>query len=142
MAVKPRNLRPRVLHLHRMDEKGGATLDHGARYVECLPAGLLGDVDATHIIIPAGGGTDPHRHRRATCFVFVVDGRGAAVLNRRRQRIALNDFVVIPPKVWHSFHASPDEPMTLLCLHGPAVLRRDGTDPDLEYRPRPAQART
>ena len=119
-----------ILRLHKLDAKTGATLDNGCRFVECLPPGPLGDVDVTHITVPANSRTAPHRHRKSTCFVFVVDGSGFVRLDGRRERVALNDFVLIEPRTVHAFEAN-GEPLTLLSVHSPS-LSADG-DADIEY---------
>ncbi len=120
----------KILRLDRLDGKSGATLENGCRFVECLEPGVVGDVDATHVTVPAGRRTSPHRHRRSTCFIFVVDGKGVAHLDGRREPVALNDFVLVRPGIVHSFEAG-EEPLTLLTLHGPALA--NGGDADVEY---------
>lgn len=120
-----------VFRLHRLDASHGSTLENGCRFVECLHPGLLGDVDATYITIPPGERTVPHFHRRSRCFVFVVDGRVIAHVGRRRQRLTMNDFILILPRTTHSFEAL-DDPVTLFSLHSPAIGA--GTpDGDIEF---------
>lgn len=121
----------RIVRLHRLDASNGSWLESGCRFVECLSAGAIGDVDATHITIAPGRRTQPHFHRRSRCFVFVVDGCGVAHLGGRRRRVALNDFVLIQPGVVHAFEAL-DEPLTLLAIHGPALVRGD-SGCDIEF---------
>jgi mannose-6-phosphate isomerase-like protein (cupin superfamily) len=119
-----------IRQLHKLDKSHGNTLENGCRFVECLNAGELGDLDATYISVPMGKSTRPHKHTRTRCFVFVVDGKGVVRTGSERRGVALNDFVLIPPGVVHSFEATV-EPMTLLSLHSPA-LNGNG-DLDLEY---------
>jgi quercetin dioxygenase-like cupin family protein len=121
----------RLLRLHELDSDRGMTLENGCRFVECLKKGEIGDLDATLITIPARRSTQPHRHARTRCFVFVVDGQGEARLNDDRRRVALNDFVLIEPGVTHQFRAF-EEAMTLLSIHSPGLSEADG-DLDLEY---------
>jgi mannose-6-phosphate isomerase-like protein (cupin superfamily) len=121
--------RYQILRLHRLDARNGATLENGCRFVECLARGWIGDIDATYVTIPAGSATRPHLHRRACCFVFIVDGRAEAQLGVRRHRVAMNDFVLISPGVAHSFRALT-EPVTLLSIHVPAL---GGAEGDLEF---------
>lgn len=121
----------KIRRLHNLDHENGSTLEDGCRFVNCLPPGILGNVDGTHITVPAGRRTRPHLHWHSTCFVFVVDGSGIARLNGDERRVALNDFIVIRPGTSHGFEAGP-EPLTLLSLHGPSLA--NGTeDIDLEF---------
>lgn len=121
----------RVLRLHHLDRRG-STLDNGCRFIDCLKPGELGDIDVTYITIPPGRRTRPHVHRKARCFIFVVDGRAIAHLGGRRRRVTMNDFVLVRPNVAHSFEAL-DEPVTLLTIHSPALCRAS-IDGDIEYR--------
>lgn len=121
----------RISRLQEMDSQTGATLENGCRFIECLKAGELGELDATYITVPPKKSTQAHSHRYSRCFIFVVDGSAIAHLDGAKRRIAINDFLLIQPGVIHSIEAL-EEGATLFSMHSPPLASEE--DVDLEFR--------
>ncbi|MBI3098753.1 MAG: cupin domain-containing protein [Planctomycetes bacterium] len=117
-----------VKHLDRLQ---GEVRDD-AFVVPCAGAEELRNVDLEYTVVKPGKTVFPHHHDRATCFVFIVDGHGHALLDGKRVRVRMNDFVLVPPGVSHGFEAG-DVELTLYALHTPPLSLRS-SQPDLHYR--------
>lgn len=120
----------KVKHLEGLNSTSGDS-DDGVRYVPCVKKGELAGLDAVHITIDPGKSLPMHVHRRSTCVVFVVEGHAVARIGRRTARVKMNDFVLVPPGIRHSF-AARDLPVVLFTIHTPPLYGR-GDDPDIVY---------
>jgi len=95
-------------------------------------------VQLRYFEIAPGGHSTLERHEHVHS-VMVLRGRGQALVGRDVHALAANDLVRVPPRTWHQFRATSDEPLGFLCLvrserdkpqrPGPeelAALRSDG----------------
>lgn len=105
-----------VKHLDRLP---GEVRDD-AFVVSCASLKELKSADLEYTVVKPGKTVFPHHHDRATCFVFVVDGHGHALLDGKRVQVRMNDFVLVPPGVSHGFEAG-DVELTLYSLHTPPM---------------------
>jgi len=80
---------------------------------------------------PGGFSTlERHDHMHA---VMVLRGQGRCLVGNEVREIALHDLVTVPPRTWHQFRATAQEPLGFLCM---VNARRDKpqlpTEGDLE----------
>jgi quercetin dioxygenase-like cupin family protein len=77
-----------------------------------------------------GGYSALERHNHIH-FVFIVRGRGRAVIDNKVQKLETFDSIVVPSQTWHQFYADPDTHLGFLCLVN--------TERDTPQRPTPEQ---
>jgi quercetin dioxygenase-like cupin family protein len=65
--------------------------------------------------IAPGGHSTLERHDHVHS-VMVIRGRGHALVGDAIHALGPNDLVRVPPRTWHQFRATTDEPMGFLCL--------------------------
>ena len=75
-------------------------------------------------VVPAGGETIAHRHRRSEEIYVFTAGDGSMALGESTFAVAAGDAVVIPPGTPHKLVAG-DEQLVLLCICAPAYSHED-----------------
>ena len=74
--------------------------------------------------IPAGGpGAVPHYHGGFSEAFYVLSGRLAVLTDRQWRTAGAGDFVYVPARVVHAFHAEDDEEARFLILFVPGAPR-------------------
>jgi mannose-6-phosphate isomerase-like protein (cupin superfamily) len=76
-------------------------------------------------IVPAGGETLEHFHRRTEEIYYFISGRGRMRLGTETAEVAAGDCVVIVPGVPHKLWAAQDADLVLLCACAPAYSDDD-----------------
>jgi mannose-6-phosphate isomerase-like protein (cupin superfamily) len=76
-------------------------------------------------IVPAGGETIEHLHRRTEEIYYFIGGRGRMRLAEEESQVAAGDCVVIPPGTRHKLWAAEGEELVLLCACAPAYSDAD-----------------
>ena len=85
------------------------------------------------MVLPPGGreGGDDNRHRGADQWLYVVDGRGVAVVDdgKRRRRVPLEAgrLLVIEKGERHEIRNTGRAPLRTLNFYYPPAFRTDGT---------------
>jgi mannose-6-phosphate isomerase-like protein (cupin superfamily) len=95
-------------------EEGGTHFRHITRQVlfdDGDPAGS----QVRYFEIAPGGHSTLERHEHVHS-VMVLRGRGQALVGRQIHALAVNDLVRVPPRTWHQFRATADEPLGFLCV--------------------------
>lgn len=76
-------------------------------------------------VVPAGGETIAHRHRRSEEIYSFTSGRGRMTLGEESFEVRPGDSVVIPPKTPHKLRNTGTEPLVLLCICAPPYSHED-----------------
>jgi len=88
-------------------------------------AGNAANQSLAEAVVPAGGATISHLHRRTEELYLFTDGSGRMRLGDEERRVRAGDCVVIPPGVAHKLFADEQAPLVLLCCCSPAYLDED-----------------
>ena len=84
---------------------------------------------AAEMIIAPGdseGGPD-NAHRGADQWLFVVKGRGTAIISGKKRALRTGTLLLIEKGVKHEIRNSGDEPLRTLCLYVPPAYKPDGS---------------
>ena len=73
--------------------------------------------------VSAGGRTEPHYHKIAEEFYFILEGAGEIELDGKHRRVRPGDAILIPPGTWHTIEAK--EPLRFLCCCAPPYSHED-----------------
>jgi mannose-6-phosphate isomerase-like protein (cupin superfamily) len=76
-------------------------------------------------MVPAGGETDEHFHRRSEEIYFFTSGAGRMRLRDEEVDVREGDCVVIPPGAPHKLWNAGQEPLVLLCCSSPPYSHED-----------------
>jgi mannose-6-phosphate isomerase-like protein (cupin superfamily) len=76
-------------------------------------------------VVPAGGETDEHFHRRAEEIYFFTSGAGRMRLRDEEVDVREGDCVVIPPGASHKLWNAGPAPLALLCCSSPPYSHED-----------------
>lgn len=76
-------------------------------------------------VVPVGGGTQLHRHRRSEEIYHVTRGEGRMTLGDAQFSIAAGDSVLIAPGTPHRVDNTGDGPLHILCCCAPAYSHAD-----------------
>jgi mannose-6-phosphate isomerase-like protein (cupin superfamily) len=76
-------------------------------------------------IVPAGGATAPHYHRRTEELYLFTAGRGRMKLGDETFDVGAGDCVTIPQGVEHQLWNDAEEPLVLLCCCSPPYSHDD-----------------
>jgi mannose-6-phosphate isomerase-like protein (cupin superfamily) len=84
---------------------------------------------ATMVIAPGDceGGPD-NRHRGADQWLFVLAGRGVAILNGRRHTLKAGSLVLIERGTMHEIRNTARTPLKTLNVYVPPAYRADGEE--------------
>lgn len=123
-----------TLNLRNLDDaepfttKDGSTIRELAGRV-ALPAAHQSLAEA---MVPPGGATTAHYHRRSEELYFFTAGRGRLRIGEEERDVRPGDCAVIPPGAEHKLHNTGPEPLRLLCCCSPPYSHEDTvlTEPD------------
>ena len=92
--------------------------DGGTHFRSITRQVLFDDGDGAQLryfeIAPGGHSTlERHDHVHS---VMVIRGRGRALVGDKIHTLGTHDLVRVPPRTWHQFRATADEPLGFLCL--------------------------
>ena len=76
-------------------------------------------------VVPSGGETIEHLHRRSEEIYRFVSGRGRIRVGGAEARVEAGDSVLIAPGTPHKVWNDGDEPLVLLCCCAPAYSDED-----------------
>jgi quercetin dioxygenase-like cupin family protein len=74
------------------------------------------------MLIPAGGGPPPHRHKFEECFRVLEGSVEVTLRDNPPVRLEAGETVNVPANAPHSFRNGADVPARLLCTAAPAGL--------------------
>jgi mannose-6-phosphate isomerase-like protein (cupin superfamily) len=90
-----------------------------------VPSGNASNQSLAEAVVPPGGTTVAHLHRRAEEIYLFTGGSGRMRLGEVEGPVRAGDCVVIAPGVAHKLWADDDEPLILLCCCAPAYSDED-----------------
>jgi mannose-6-phosphate isomerase-like protein (cupin superfamily) len=76
-------------------------------------------------VVPPGGETVAHFHRRTEEIYVFTGGTGRMRLGDEESPVRAGDCVVIPPGVIHKLWADEQQPLIFLCCCAPAYTHED-----------------
>jgi mannose-6-phosphate isomerase-like protein (cupin superfamily) len=89
------------------------------------PSGNSVNQSLAEAVVPAGGATLAHFHRRAEEIYLFTAGSGRMRLGEVQRPVRSGDCVVIPPGTPHKLWADEGGPLVLLCCCAPAYSHED-----------------
>ena len=117
---------PTVQIVRREQREAFITADGSSiRELAGVPSGNTINQSLAEAVVPAGGATVAHFHRRAEELYLFTGGRGRMRLGNEERPVRAGDCVVIPPGTQHKLWADPGEPLVLLCCCAPAYSNED-----------------
>ena len=69
--------------------------------------------------IPAGGEIGEETHLDNDQVLYLVEGRGQAILNGQAEPFGKGDVVLVPAGTKHNFTAAADEPLKIITVYAP-----------------------
>jgi mannose-6-phosphate isomerase-like protein (cupin superfamily) len=90
-----------------------------------VPSGNASNQSLAEAVVPPGGTTVAHFHRRAEEVYLFTGGSGRMRLGEVEGPVRAGDCVVIPPGTAHKLWAGESESLTLLCCCAPAYSDED-----------------
>jgi mannose-6-phosphate isomerase-like protein (cupin superfamily) len=90
-----------------------------------VPSGNAANQSLAEAVVPPGGTTVEHLHRRSEEIYLFTGGSGRMRLGGDEFGVRAGDCVVIAPGVAHKLWADGDEPLVLLCCCAPAYSHED-----------------
>ena len=75
--------------------------------------------------LPAGGRTQPHRHRLSEEFYYVIEGEGVMSIGEEESPVSPGDAVLIPPGARHALRNTGPGPLRILCCCAPPYMHED-----------------
>lgn len=90
-----------------------------------IPSGNAANQSLAEALVPPGGTTIAHLHRRSEEIYLFTSGSGRMRLGDEERPVRAGDCVVIPPNVAHKLWADESEPLVLLCCCAPAYSHAD-----------------
>lgn len=89
------------------------------------PSGNASNQSLAEAVVPPGGQTVAHFHRRTEEIYLFTRGRGQMRLGEEERPVRAGDCVVIPPGVTHQLWAEQRQPLVLLCCCAPPYSDED-----------------
>jgi mannose-6-phosphate isomerase-like protein (cupin superfamily) len=90
-----------------------------------IPSGNASNQSLAEAVVPPGGATVAHYHRRAEEIYLFTTGSGRMRLGDDERPVRAGDCVVIAPGVPHKLWADGMEPLVLLCCCAPPYSDED-----------------
>lgn len=90
-----------------------------------IPSGNATNQSLAEAVVPPGGETISHLHRKAEEIYLFTSGSGRMRLGDAQRPVRAGDCVVITPGVVHKLWANQEEPLVLLCCCAPAYSHED-----------------
>ncbi|RCJ37991.1 hypothetical protein A6770_39825 [Nostoc minutum NIES-26] len=92
----------------------------GASITRLLESGQLPSVGFDHVRIPKGSALQPHVHKVAESFIYVLQGTAIVTLDSKNYLVAVGDTIYIPPGTSHGF-STANEDVILLSVQSPPI---------------------
>jgi len=89
------------------------------------PSGNSVNQSLAEAVVPPGGATIAHLHRRSEEIYLFTAGSGRMRLGDEERSVRAGDCVVIAPGTEHKLWAEDTEPLMLLCCCAPAYSHDD-----------------
>jgi mannose-6-phosphate isomerase-like protein (cupin superfamily) len=89
------------------------------------PSGNAANQSLAEAVVPPGGATVAHFHRRSEEIYLFTAGSGRMRLGEEERPVRAGDCVVIPPGTPHKLWSDQAEPLVLLCCCAPAYSHAD-----------------
>ncbi len=90
-----------------------------------VPSGNATNQSLAEAVVPPGGETIAHLHRRTEEIYLFTSGSGRMRLGSEERPVRAGDCVVIAPGAAHKLWADELEPLILLCCCSPAYSHSD-----------------
>jgi mannose-6-phosphate isomerase-like protein (cupin superfamily) len=90
-----------------------------------IPSANAANQSLAEAVVPAGGETIAHLHRRSEEIYLFTEGSGRMRLGDEQRPVRAGDCVVIAPGTPHKLWAAEGEPLVLLCCCAPAYSHED-----------------
>ena len=90
-----------------------------------IPSGNASNQSLAEAVVPPGGQTVAHLHRRTEEIYLFTRGSGRMRLGDEERPVRAGDCVVIPPGMAHKLWAGERQPLVLLCCCAPAYSHED-----------------
>jgi mannose-6-phosphate isomerase-like protein (cupin superfamily) len=90
-----------------------------------IPSGNASNQSLAEAVVPPGGATVAHYHRRAEEIYLFTAGSGRMRLGGDERPVRAGDCVVIAPGAPHKLWADGTEPLVLLCCCAPPYSDED-----------------
>jgi mannose-6-phosphate isomerase-like protein (cupin superfamily) len=90
-----------------------------------IPSGNAKNQSLAEAVVPAGGTTVAHLHKRSEEIYLFTDGSGRMRLGEEERTVTAGDCAVIPPGTPHKLWADQEEQLVLLCCCAPAYSDED-----------------
>jgi mannose-6-phosphate isomerase-like protein (cupin superfamily) len=112
--------------VRREDREAFITADGSSiRELAGVPSGNAANQSLAEALVPPGGATIAHLHRRSEEIYLFTRGSGRMRLGEEERSVRAGDCVVIPPGVAHKLWADEPEALILLCCCAPAYSDAD-----------------
>jgi mannose-6-phosphate isomerase-like protein (cupin superfamily) len=116
----------RVDIVRREQRRAFVTADGSTiRELAGIPSQNAENQSLAEAVVPPGGSTIAHLHRRSEEIYLFTDGSGRMRLGEDERAVRAGDCVVIPPGVAHKLWADDREPLILLCCCAPPYSHAD-----------------
>ncbi len=76
-------------------------------------------------LLPPGGRTTPHYHRRTEEIYFILQGTGHMRIDQQSRPVGPGDAIAIPPGAVHTITNTGQGPLEFLCCCTPAYEHED-----------------
>ena len=90
-----------------------------------IPSGNASNQSLAEAVVPPGGQTVAHLHRRTEEIYLFTRGSGRMRLGHEERPVRAGDCVVIPPGMAHKLWAGERQSLVLLCCCAPAYSHED-----------------
>lgn len=90
-----------------------------------IPSGNASNQSLAEAVVPPGGTTIAHLHRRSEEIYLFTHGSGRMRLGEEERPVRAGDCVVISPGVVHKLWADDQQPLVLLCCCAPPYADAD-----------------
>lgn len=112
--------------VRREQRRAFTTLDGSSiRELAGTSPGNASNQSLAEAVVPPGGTTVAHLHRRSEEIYLFTDGTGRMRLGEEEQPVRAGECVVIPPGTPHKLWADESDPLVLLCCSAPAYSHED-----------------
>jgi len=112
--------------VRREDREAFITADGSSiRELAGIPSGNAMNQSLAEAVVPPGGATVAHYHRRTEEIYLFTGGSGRMRLGEQERAVRAGDCVVIAPGVPHKLWADGEAPLVLLCCCAPAYSHED-----------------
>jgi mannose-6-phosphate isomerase-like protein (cupin superfamily) len=112
--------------VRREDREAFITADGSSiRELAGVPSANAANQSLAEAVVPPGGTTIAHFHRRSEEIYLFTSGSGRMRLDEEERAVRSGDCVVIPPGAPHKLWADEQESLVLLCCCAPPYAHED-----------------